>query len=113
MNRRGPALSLSKGKGCVLSRGGGRSMRLSMSTKNELIDVIDSARASGNTVKVIKRQKHDPNNFYFNLVQGGKQVGPVKVQGDTNELNRKFGEAQSYLVGMKSLAANRQSTATV
>lgn len=82
-------------------------MRGDMSTKNELIDVIDSARAQGNTVKVIKRQKYDPNNFYFTLVQGGKQVGPVKVEGDTNELNRKFGEAQSYLVGMKNSPANR------
>ena len=86
-------------------------MRLPMSTKNELIDVIDSARASGNSVKVIKRQKHDPNNFYFTLVEGGRQVGPVKVEGDINELNRKFGEAQSYLVGMKNHPAHRQATA--
>jgi hypothetical protein len=82
-----------------------------MSTKNEIIEVIDSARSSGNPVKVIKRQKHDPNHFYFNLVQGGKQVGPVKVEGDTAELNRKFGEAQSYLAAMKQSPANRQATA--
>ena len=72
-----------------------------MSTKNELIDVIDSARKSGNPVKCIKRQKHDPNNFYFTLTDG-KQVGPVNVAGDQNQLNRKFGEAQSFLHGTKS-----------
>ena len=82
-----------------------------MSTKNELIDVIDSARASGNDVKCIRRQKYDPNNFYMTLVQGGRQVGPVKVEGDINELNRKFGEAQSYLVGMKNSPANFRATA--
>ena len=84
-----------------------------MSTKNEIIEVIDSARASGNEVKVIKRQKFDPNKFYFTLAHGGKQVGPVPVEGDMNELNRKFGEAQSYLAGMKSLAGIRRATAGV
>jgi hypothetical protein len=78
---------------------------------NELIDVINSARASGNDVKVIRRQKYDPNNFYMTLVQGGKQVGPVKVQGDASELNRKFGEAQSYLAGMKSSPAKSRAAA--
>jgi hypothetical protein len=78
---------------------------------NELIDVIDSARASGNEVKVIRRQKYDPNNFYMTLVQGGKQVGPVKVEGDIDELNRKFGEAQSYLAAMKDSPANCRTAA--
>jgi hypothetical protein len=82
-----------------------------MSTKNELIDVIDSARKSGNSVKCIKRQKHAPNDFYMNLVEGGKQVGPVRVEGDINELNRKFGEAQSYLVGMRNSPATFRATA--
>jgi hypothetical protein len=86
-------------------------MHLPMSTKNELIDVIDSARASGNEVKSIRRQKYDPNNFYMTLVQGGRQVGPVKVEGDTSELNRKFGEAQSHLAGMKDSPANRRTVA--
>jgi hypothetical protein len=81
-----------------------------MSTKNELIDVIDSARASGNCVKVIRRQKHAPNDFYLTLMQGNKQVGPVKVEGNIDELNRKFGEAQSYLAGI-SARANQRATA--
>ena len=72
-----------------------------MSTPNELIAVIDSARARGTNVKSIRRQKFDPNNFYLSLTDG-KQVGPVKVEGNTDELNRKFGEAQSYLAGMKN-----------
>jgi hypothetical protein len=72
-----------------------------MSTKNELIAVIDSARAGGTNVKAIRRQKYDPNNFYMTLGDG-KQVGPVKVEGNTDELNRKFGEAQSYVAGMKN-----------
>ena len=82
-----------------------------MSTKNELIDVINSARANGNEVKVIRPQKYDPNNVYLTLVQGNKQVGPVKVEGDANELNRKFAEAQSYLAGGKNSQANRRATA--
>ena len=86
-------------------------MREPMSTKNELIDVINSARANGSDVKSIRRQKYDPNNFYMTLVQGGRQVGPVKVEGDINELNRKFGEAQSYVAGMKNSPANSRTNA--
>ena len=72
-----------------------------MGTNNELITVIDASRASGNNVKSIRKQKYDPNNFYMTLVDG-KQVGPVKVEGNTDELNRKFGEAISYLNAMKN-----------
>ena len=82
-----------------------------MSSKNELIDVIDSARASGNNVKSIRRQKYDPNNFYMTLTEGGKQVGPVKCEGNIDELNRKFGEAQSYLVGTKNAPGKPRATA--
>jgi hypothetical protein len=77
-----------------------------MSTKNELIDVIDSARSEGANVKSIRRQKYDPNHFYMTR-SDGKQVGPVNVEGDTDELNRKFGEAQSYLVGTKNAGVLR------
>ena len=72
-----------------------------MNNNNELIVAIDSARTNGTTVKSIRKQKHDPNNFYMTLADG-KQVGPVNVTGDQNELNRKFGEAQSYLNGLKT-----------
>jgi hypothetical protein len=72
-----------------------------MSTNNELIAVIDSARAGGTNVKAIRKQKYAPNDFYMTL-SDGKQVGPVKCEGNTDELNRKFGEAQSYLSGMKN-----------
>ena len=71
-----------------------------MSTKNELIEVIDAARTAGTSVKSIRRQKYAPNDFYMTR-SDGKQVGPVKVEGNIDELNRKFGEAQSYLAGMK------------
>jgi hypothetical protein len=67
-------------------------------TTNELIVAIDSARARGSNVKSIRKQKHDPSNFYMTCTDG-KQVGPIKCAGDQNELNRKFGEAQSYLKG--------------
>jgi hypothetical protein len=77
-----------------------------MSTTNELITVIDSARGRGTSVKSIRRQKYDPNNFYMSLADG-KQVGPVKVEGDINELNRKFGEAQSHLAAFKNHPARR------
>jgi hypothetical protein len=73
-----------------------------MSTKNELIAQIDSARNNGSDVKSIRRQKYDPNNFYMTLTEGGKQVGPVKVEGSIDQLNQKFAEAQSYLVSSKS-----------
>jgi hypothetical protein len=67
---------------------------------NELIAAIDAARAKGGQVKVIRKQKHDPSNFYMTL-SDGKQVGPINVQGNPDELNRKFGAAQSYLAGTK------------
>ena len=81
-----------------------------MSANNELIVVIDSARAKGTSVKSIRKQRHDPNNFYMSL-SDGKQVGPVKVEGNTDELNRKFGEAQSYLAGMKNAPAKGRTAA--
>jgi hypothetical protein len=56
-----------------------------MSTTNELIAAIESARAGGNTIKAIRRQKYDPNNFYMTR-SDGKQVGPVKCEGNTDEL---------------------------
>lgn len=73
-----------------------------MSTTNELIAQIESARASGNSVKSIRRQKYDPNNFYMTLTEGGKQVGPVKVEGNIDQLNQKFAEAQSFLADLKT-----------
>jgi|tagenome__1003787_1003787.scaffolds.fasta_scaffold17117781_1 hypothetical protein len=75
-----------------------------MATKNELIVAIDAARARGVGVKSIRNQKYDPSNFYMTCTDG-KQVGPIKCEGDKNELNRKFGEAQSYVAGTKKLAA--------
>lgn len=77
-----------------------------MSTQNELIEVIDASRAKGLGVKSIRKQKYDPCNFYMTL-SDGKQVGPVKCEGNNDELNRKFGEAQSYLAGMKSAPKHR------
>ena len=81
-----------------------------MSTKNELIEVIDSARSAGTNVKSIHRQKYAPNDFYMTRTDG-KQVGPVKVEGNTDELNRKFGEAQSYLAAMKNSPAKTRAVA--
>lgn len=75
-----------------------------MSTNNELIAQIESARSNGNSVKSIRRQKYDPNNFYMTLTEGGKQVGPVKVEGNIDQLNKKFEEAQSFLVSLKTSA---------
>jgi hypothetical protein len=72
-----------------------------MSTKNELIDVINSARTNGAPVKSIRRQKYDPNNFYMTL-SDGKQIGPVKAEGAIEELDRKFNEAQSQLDAQKN-----------
>jgi hypothetical protein len=80
-----------------------------MSTNNELIAVIDASRAGGTNVKAIRKQKFDPNNFYMTLTDG-RQVGPVKCVGKTDELNRKFGEAISYMNAMKN-AAKRTKTA--
>ena len=67
--------------------------------KNELIAVIDECRAKGLGVKEIRKQKFDPCNFYMTRTDG-KQLGPVKCEGNTDELNRKFGEAISYVKGM-------------
>ncbi len=79
-----------------------------MSATNELIAQIDSARTAGNPVKSIRRQKYDPNNFYITLTSG-KQVGPVKVEGNIDELNRKFGEAQSYFAAWKNKPVSRRA----
>ena len=35
-----------------------------MANTNELIVAIESARARGNNVKSIRKQKHDPGSFY-------------------------------------------------
>jgi hypothetical protein len=83
---------------------------MSTTTNNELICVIDAERAKGCSVKSIRKQKHDPCNFYMTCTDG-QQVGPVKCEGNTDELNRKFGEAQSYLAGMKNNPAKQRVTA--
>ena len=70
-------------------------------TKNELIAVIDDCRALGLGVRSIRKQKFDPSNFYMTRTDG-KQLGPIKCEGDTAQLNGKFGEAISYLNGMGS-----------
>ena len=82
-----------------------------MATKNELIVAIDAARARGVGVKSIRNQKYDPGNFYMTCTDG-KQVGPIKCEGDKNELNRKFGEAQSYVAGTKALKSPAVRTTT-
>ena len=79
-------------------------------TTNELIAVIDDCRAKGTDVKAIRKQKYDPSNFYMTR-EDGKQVGPVKVAGGTDELNRKFGEAISYLNGTKNRPGKRAMAA--
>ena len=79
-------------------------------TNNELIAVIDDCRAKGCEVKAIRKQKYDPNNFYMTRTDG-KQVGPVKCAGSPEELNRKFGEAISYLNAMRTGPAKRTATA--
>jgi hypothetical protein len=81
-----------------------------MSNKYELIEVIDSARAAGTSVKSIRRQKYAPNDFYMTRTDV-KQVGPVKVEGNIDELNGKFGEAQSYLTAMKSAPSKSRAVA--
>jgi hypothetical protein len=83
---------------------------MSTTTNNELVAAIDAARARGGSVKSIRKQKYDACNFYMTLTDG-KQVGPVKCAGNTDELNRKFGEAISYMNAMKS-APKRTATAT-
>jgi hypothetical protein len=82
-----------------------------MSTNNELIAQIELARSSGGDVKAIRRQKFDPNNFYMTLTEGGKQVGPVKVEGNIDQLNQKFAEAQTYLAASKSGATPMRKAA--
>jgi hypothetical protein len=77
---------------------------------NELIAVIDDCRAKGCDVKAIRKQKYDPCNFYMTRCDG-KQVGPVKCTGNTEELNRKFGEAISYLNGTKNHPGKRAMAA--
>lgn len=76
-------------------------MRGFMSTINELIAQIESAKSRGTGIKSIRRQKYDPNHFYMTQTDG-KQVGPVKVEGDIQELDRKFNEAQSCLAASKN-----------
>lgn len=71
-----------------------------MNTKNELIETIDQARMRGNAVKSVRNQKYDPNHFYMTCADG-KQIGPVKVEGNAEESHRKFMEAQAYLASMK------------
>ena len=68
-------------------------------TKNELIAAIDECRALGLGVRSIRKQKFDPSNFYMTRTDG-KQLGPIKCEGNTDQLNGKFGEAISYLNGM-------------
>jgi hypothetical protein len=78
-------------------------------TKNELIAVIDECRAGGMGVKDIRKQKFDPNNFYMTRTDG-KQLGPIKVAGNADELNAKFGEAISYVRAMNK-GPKRQAAA--
>lgn len=78
-------------------------------SKNELIAVIDECRARGLGIKAIRKQKYDPNNFYMTRTDG-KQLGPVKCEGNTDQLNAKFGEAISYMNAMKN-APRRATTA--
>ena len=74
---------------------------MSTTNKNELITMIDACRAEGFGVKAIRKQKFDPCNFYMTRTDG-KQLGPVKCEGNTDELNGKFGEAISYMNAMKN-----------
>jgi hypothetical protein len=85
-------------------------MSTTTNNSNELIAVIEDCRARGTDVKAIRKQKYDPNHFYMTRADG-KQVGPVKVAGNTEELNRKFGEAISYLNGTKNRPAAKRATA--
>ena len=85
-------------------------MSTTTNNSNELIAVIDDCRARGTDIKAIRKQKYDPNHFYMTRADG-KQVGPVKVAGSTEELNRKFGEAISYLNGTKNHPGKRAMAA--
>ena len=73
---------------------------MSNTNSNELIAVINECRKSGLGIKDIRKQKFDPNNFYMTRTDG-KQLGPIKCEGTVEQLNAKFGEAISYLNGMK------------
>lgn len=75
-----------------------------MNTNNELIAVIESARASGNPVKQVRRQKFAPSQFYLSTV-AGKQLGPVTCSGDPEELNRKYEAAVAHLGSAKTRLA--------
>ena len=79
-------------------------------TNNELITVIDDCRGRGLGVKAIRKQKFDPNNFYMTRADG-KQLGPIKVAGNNDELNAKFGEAVSYMNAMKNAPKRRAAVA--
>jgi hypothetical protein len=72
-----------------------------MSTKNELIAAIEACHAAGGEIKSVRKQKYDLKNFYMSRTDG-KQVGPVKCEGEVEELNRKFDEAVSYLSAIKN-----------
>lgn len=74
---------------------------MSKTNNNELIAVIDECRAQGMCVKAIRKQKFDPSNFYMTR-EDGRQLGPIKCAGNTDELNGKFGEAISYMNAMKN-----------
>ena len=82
---------------------------MSNTNKNELIAMMDACRAEGFGVKAIRKQKFDPSNFYMTR-SDGRQLGPVKCEGTTEQLNAKFGEAISYMNAMKN-APRRATTA--
>lgn len=81
-----------------------------MNTNNELVAAIDSNRSNDNSVKTIRKQKYDPNNFYMSL-SDGKQIGPVSVAGTVEDANRKFAEAQAYLASAKHNPAQARKAA--
>ena len=83
---------------------------MSNTNKNELIAMMDACRAEGFGVKAIRKQKFDPCNFYMTRTDG-KQLGPVRCEGNTDELNAKFGEAISYMNAMKNAPAKRVAAA--
>jgi hypothetical protein len=75
-----------------------------MSTANELIAVIEDARSKGTNVKSIRKQKYDPNRFYMTQTDG-RQVGPISVEGNADELNRKYNDAVAFLTAKKPTPA--------
>jgi hypothetical protein len=68
---------------------------------NELLAAIDAACKQGNNVKIIRKQKHDPCSFYMTCTDG-KQIGPIKCEGNPAELDRKFTEATERMNSLKS-----------